>query len=497
MNPGQAEQQARKVLDDFLDLYGPPAGAEGPVLCVRDVWGANPDPWQERVLRAYGRGERRISIRSCHGPGKTAVAAWIINHQLLTRYPQKTVATAPTSAQLFDGLFSEVVFWHKKLPEPLQMLFEVKSDRVELRAAKEASFFSARTARAETPEALQGIHSDHVLLVVDEASGVPEQIFQAGQGSMSGETATTLLLSNPTRTTGYFSRTHNDLRDEWVTEHVSYKDSTRVSADFVRGLIRTWGEDSDEFRVRALGEFPKADLNTLIPAEFVDSARERDVVVPANALEVWGLDVARFGDDWNALVRRNKLAVMPTVEKWSGIDLMQTAGRVKAAYDACPSHQRPEEILVDEIGLGAGVVDRLMELKLPVRGINVSETAAMTDKYRNLRTELWFKAREWLGSKNHRLPKVECCGKPGKDRCVHDELADELKGPRYGYTSTGKMLVEPKADMKRRGLKSPNIADALMLTFASEPTTLLHGSGDSKGWARGWAEPLKRGLAHV
>lgn len=487
---------SQNALEQFVERYGPAAGEEGPVRAFREVWGAEPDEWQEVGLRAFGRGERRISICSCHGPGKTALAAVLINLQQLTRYPQKTVATAPTSAQLFDGLFSEVVFWHRKLPEVLQSLFVVKSDRIDLAAAPEASFFSARTARAESPEALQGIHSDHVLLVVDEASGVPESIFKAGQGSMSGENATTLLLSNPTRTSGYFYRTHHDLKDEWFRIRVSYKDSTRVSADFVQGLIRTWGEDSDEFRVRALGEFPKADLNTLIPAEFVDSARDRDVVVPAGSTEIWGLDIARFGDDWNALVRRNRLAVMPQIEKWSGIDLMQTAGRVKRAWDDTPPLHRPEEILVDEIGLGAGVVDRLMELKLPVRGINVSETASQSDKYRNLRTELWFKAREWLGSKNHKLPKVECCGRPGKDRCVHDELADELKGPRYGYQSSGKMLVEPKADMKKRGLKSPNIADALMLTFASEPTTLLHGSSTS-AWSYDWSKPVRRNISHV
>lgn len=484
------------ALDDFVLRYGPRAGEDGPVRCVQEVWGATPDPWQEDVLRAFGRGERGISIASCHGPGKTAVDAWIINIHQLTRFPQKTVATAPTSAQLFDALYSEVLFWHRQLPEPLQALFECKSDRIELKAAPEASFFSARTARAETPEALQGVHSENVLLVVDEASGVPEAIFQAGEGSMSGHNATTLLSSNPTRTSGYFYRTHHELKGEWYTKRVSYRDSTRVSPEFVRRMALTWGEDSDQYRIRVLGEFPKADLNTLIPSEFVESARDRDVVVPAGASELWGLDVARFGDDANALVRRNRLAVLPEIESWTGIDLMKTATRVYEAWKSTPTHLRPEEILVDEIGLGAGVVDRLRELKCPARGVNVSETASSAEKYRNLRTELWFKAREWLGSKNHKLPRTVCCGRSGPDRCNHDLLADELVAPRYGYTSSGKMLAETKADMKKRGLKSPNIADAFMLTFASEPATLLHGSGDSS-WGYDWNKPLRRNLSNV
>jgi hypothetical protein len=412
---------------------------------------------------------------------------------LLCRFPQKTVATAPSAAQLKGALVPEVKMWFNRLPLPLQELFDIKAEGIYLRAAPESSYFEARTARAESPEALQGIHSDHVLLIGDEASGIPEPIFIAGVGSMSGHNATTVLLSNPTRTSGFFYRTHNQNKDDWYTIHVSAQNSPRVSAEFVEMVKKTWGEDSDEYRVRVLGDFPKSDLNTLIPAGFVESARERDIVLPPGLTEIWGVDVARFGDDANALVRRTRLAVLPQMEVWSGVDLMQTTGRIKKIWDDTPPSLRPQEILIDEIGYGAAVVDRLAELKLPARGINVSETASASDKYRNLRTELWFLARDWLGSKNHRLPKEDCCG--SGTPCVHDQLASELTVPRYGYTSTGKLLVEPKDAMKKRGYKSPNLADAMMLTFASEFATLLHGSND-KSWGS-WNEPIKRGLSHV
>lgn len=488
-------EQARRTLEEFLERYGPAAGGDGPLLFVREVLGVERvEPWQEEALKAFGRGEKRMSVRSGNGVGKTAFASWCILYMLLFRYPQNTVATAPSKQQLEDALVVRVLEWFGRLPEPIRELYEVKKNRIELRSNPASSWFSARTAREETPEALKGVHSDHVLLVVDEASGVAEAIFTAGKGAMSSVHAQTMLLSNPHRTSGYFYRSHNQNKKNWYTIHVKPGESSRVDPAFRQGILDDgYDEQSDEYRVMWLGEFPKSDLNTLIPAEFVTSARTRDVTVPAGLKEVWGLDVARFGDDANALVRRTRISVSPLIEQWAGKDLMETAGRVKAKWDELPPHLRPEEILVDEIGLGAGVVDRLIELKLPVRGINVSEASSTSDKYRNLRTELWFKARDWLGSKNHKLPR--CDGGCSSD-CLHERLAEELLVPRYGYTSTGKMLVEPKDSIKKRGYKSPNVADAMMLTFASEPTTLFHGGGAS-AWASNWNDPVSRDLTHV
>lgn len=469
---------------------------------VREVFGAQPDDFQIAVLQGYARGERRISIASCHGPGKTTVAAWCVVHSLTCRYPQKTVATAPTASQLFDALFAEVLKWAKRLPPALQELLDIKSDRIELRASPQESFFSARTARAEKPEALQGVHSGdgHVLLIADEGSGVAEAIYEAAAGSMAGHNCTTLLLSNPIRSTGFFYDTHHKLRDMWLAIRVAagpavpeaeresgvyYSD--RVSADFVEDISRRYGRESNAFRVRCLGLFPKSDDDTIIPFELVESARCRDIVIPPFLKPVWGVDVARFGDDKNALVVRNRRAVTD-IETWGDADIMQTTGRVKAKWDAAPNSERPSEILVDVIGLGAGVVDRLRELGLPCRGINVSETASASEKYRNLRTELWFRAREWLESRDTTLP----AGEKGRES-PEEILASELVIPKYSFTSSGKLFAEAKSDIKRRGHKSPNVADAFVLTFAGEPATLIHGSKNSHRWN----EPIKRNLIGI
>jgi hypothetical protein len=483
------------VAQEFMDRYGPLAGAEGPVLFVEEVLGVEQiDDWQYTALRAHGAEERRVSIRACHGPGKTALAAWCITYNLIFRYPQKSVATAPSRGQLEGALVAEVHKWVGKLPDPVQALLDVKSTSINLLADPTRSYFQARTARAENPEALQGVHEDEgwVFLVADEASGVHEKIFEAAAGSMSGHHCQTLLLSNPVRTSGFFYDTHHKLKDMWLTIHISHEDSARVTDDFVEDMARRYGADSNAFRVRALGEFPLSDLDTIIPAGFVAAARTRDIVVHQGASCIWGVDVARFGDDVNSLLKRTSVAVLPDIAEWGGVDLMQTAGRVKNEFDACRPHERPEEILIDVIGLGAGVVDRLQEQGLPVRGINVSETASHDEQYRNLRTELWFKGREWLMKMGSSLPSCE--GGCERD-CIHEKLARELVSLKYTYASTGKLVAESKAEMKKRGLKSPNIAEAFILSFASEPAGMVHGSSD--GFGSGWNQDVSRNRSMV
>ena len=493
---------SENVFQQFMDRYGPLAGEEGPLLFVKEVLGVVPDKngdggidgWQADVLRAFGREERLISIRACHGPGKTAVAAWCSVYSLIFRFPQKTVATAPSRGQLEGALVAEVHKWVGKLPSTVQQLLDVKSTSITLLRDPKRSYFEARTARAENPEALQGVHEDEgwVLLIADEASGVHEKIFEAAAGSMSGRNCQTMLLSNPVRTSGFFYDTHHKLKDMWFTVHISHEDSKRVTNDFVEDMARRYQRDSNAFRVRALGEFPLSDLDTIIPFEFVESARNRDILVPQNIPVVWGVDVARFGDDSNALVKRSRVTVLPDIQEWGGVDLMQTAGRIKREYDDTRPSERPQEILIDVIGLGAGVVDRLQEQNLPVRGINVAETASHEERYRNLRTELWFKGREWLMKKDRSLPTCE--GGCGRD-CIHEKLAAELVTLKYTFASTGKYVAETKAEMKKRGFRSPNIAEAFILSFGSEPAGLIHGSSD--GFGSGWNSDVSRNRSMI
>ena len=434
---------------------------DDPVLFVKEVLGAEPLPYQAEFLEAISSGERKISIRSGHGTGKSTSASWAMLWYLLMRFPNKVVVTAPTSGQLFDALFAELKRWIGELPKPIQDLLTVKSDRVELAAAPSEMFISARTSRAETPEALAGVHSDNVLLVVDEASGVPEKVFEAAAGSMSGHNATTILLSNPTRSTGTFYESQTRMANSWWTQRWSCVDSPLVSDEFVDEMRERYGEESNAFRIRVLGEFPLADDDTIVPFHLVDAAMNRDIEVDEDRRPVWSVDPARFGSDRTAFCKRVG-GVITEIKSWRGLDLMQTVGRVMAEYEALAPSARPSEILVDSIGVGSGVVDRLRELGAPVRGVNVAESPSMGETYNNLRTELWFKTKAWLEDRSCKLPQ-------------DDELLADLTGIRYSFTSSGKMAAESKDQMRRRGLRSPDLADAVCLTMASDAAMALSG----------------------
>jgi hypothetical protein len=393
---------------------------------------------------------------------------------MTTRFPQKSVVTAPTSAQLFDALYSELKAWINKLPPVLRDSYEVFSDRIVLKGAPESSFISARTSSSERPEALAGVHSEHVLLVVDEASAVPEAVFEAAAGSMSGHSASTILISNPTRNSGLFYKTHHDLASDWCRMHVSCLNIPLVSADFVSQIKATYGAESNAFRIRVLGEFALADDDTLIPAELVDGAISRDISINSSEPLVFGLDVARFGSDRTALVKR-KGNVVIEVKSWGGLDTMQVVGAIvnEAKLD------RPDEICVDTIGLGSGVADRLRELGMNVRDVNVAESSAMNPNANKLRDELWLAVKEWLATKSVKLP-------------ADDQLRHELVAPRYTFTSSGKVQVESKDSMRKRGMRSPDLADALCLSFASNAAMV---GGRAPKWVPGQA--LKRHIRGV
>lgn len=457
----------------FIAKYG----HDWPLL-VREVLGANPDVNQQAILRDVCNGERRVAIRSGHGVGKTTTLAWLAICHALTRFPQKTVCTAPTSSQLFDALASEMKGWFKKLPDALQELFEIQVEQIILRAAPNESFISFRTSKAETPEAMAGVHSEHVLLIPDEASGIPDQVYEAAAGSMSGHNAATVLAGNPVRTTGLFHDvfTKPEVMIKWKRYHISCVGHPRIAADFLSDMAARYGEDSNAYRVRVLGEFPTGDDDTVIPFSLVEAAKLREVK-PLMVKPIWGVDPARFGNDATGLCKRRGNSLVEKTDIRKGYDTMQTVGWVKSQWDSTLPSDRPSEILVDSNGIGAGVCDRLRELGLPARGINVSESASMSEQYLNLRAELWFKGREWFDKKDCHIAEDEL-------------LAAELVVPRFRYSSSGKRQVEGKDEMKKRGKASPNRADAFLLTLASENVSAL-GIGNRLSWDAPLGKALK------
>ena len=235
---------------------------------------------------------------------------------------------------------------------------------------------------------------------------------------------------------------------------VSCYDSPYVSEDFVEEMKSQYGEDSNVFKVRCLGEFATESDDSLISRHLVDDAVRRDVEAMMIA-PIWGLDVAAYGSDRCALAKRQGNVLLEPVKSWQGKDLMETVGMVLTEYEATSFMERPSEICVDSIGIGAGVCSRLQELGLPARSINVAESPSLGNRYARLRDELWFKAREWYEARDCSMPD-------------QDELINELTSLRFKILSSGKFKAESKDELKRRGLRSCDLADAFVLTFGSQ-----------------------------
>ena len=430
----------------------------GPCQFAKEVLGANPTEQQWEASRALVA-KRRVSIRSGHGTGKSTFMAWCVLWFLSCYFPAKVPATAPTSHQLEDVLWSEIAKWHRVMRERMPSLgegFEWSNGAYRLKSKPSESFAVARTSRPERPEALQGFHSENILFLIDEASGVADNVFEVAEGALSTDGAFVVMAANPTRQSGYFFDSHHKMRAAWAPLHWNGEDSPRVSREYIANMRKKYGERSPVYKVRVKGEFVAA-ADGVISLELCEAAKVREVAVTPSARTIWGVDVARFGDDSSALAKRRGNHQLEPVKEWWGKDTMQTAGLVKAEWDATPEKQRPIAINVDVIGIGAGVVDRLKEMGLPVVGINVAETEAVNDKqerqFHRLRDELWWKGREWLEAKDCKL-------------CDDDETIAELTTPTYSLMSNGLIKVEGKDELKARGVKSPDRADAWLLTIA-------------------------------
>ena len=439
--------------------------ASDPVLYAREVLGFAMLPHQVAAAHAV-RDHDRVCIRSGHGTGKTSWLAAMVDWWVCTRTPALVACTAPTQSQLSDGLWRQAAIMRQAKPEGLRDQTEILSEKIRLREAPEINYATARVARKENPVAFQGFHDRNMLLVADEASGVDDKIFEVGEGALTTPGAKLILTGNPTQASGYFFEAFRDpefIKFHWNTEELAKANpGGYISLKFAERIARKWGRDSDVYRIRVLGEFPLSDGDAIIPRDWIMAAVDRPVA-PVEVRPVWGLDVARYGDDKTALAKRRGNTLLEPIVWWEKRDTMQTSGLVMQHWlEAKEKGEEPEAVYVDVIGIGAGVVDRLREQGLPVQGVNVSESPAIKERYPNQRSELWFRARDWFETRACRLPDPQDFA--GKESM--GDLIDELSGVKFEIKSNGKQHAESKDDMKKRGLQSPNLADAFILTLA-------------------------------
>lgn len=434
-----------------------------------------PRVWQAAFLADIGQavGERafdgvtpaapiQMATASGHGIGKSALTAWLILWLMSTRPHCKGAVTANTSEQLKTKTWAELAKWRRLCATGTAFGYTASRGNLAIFAkhAPETWRFDALTCRVENSEAFAGLHAAHSspVYIFDEASAVPDAIWEVAEGGLTDGEPFWLVFGNPTRNTGRFRECFGRLRHRWQARQIDSRSVEGTNKQLFAQWIEDYGEDSDFVRVRVRGAFPRASSLQFVASDIVAIARR---TVPAPVVGdplVLGVDVARFGDDQSVIaVRRGRDARTAGWVRLREVDTMGLVGRVAEMI----RDLRPDAVFVDAGGVGGGVVDRLRQLRHPVTGIQFGAKAdrgalnavdAAGERYANKRAEMWGAMRAWL--------------RAGGAIPDDDALEADLTGVEYGYDGADRIQLEKKEDMKKRGLASPDLADALALTFA-------------------------------
>lgn len=436
-------------------------------LFAKEQFGFIPDEWQKAVFADVVE-YNRISVKSGQGVGKTAATAIVVLWFLCCFPYPRIVATAPTKQQLNDVLWSEVAKWQEKSPI-LKRILKWTKTYIYMKGYEKRWFAVARTATK--PENMQGFHEDNMLFIVDEASGVADVIMEAILGTLSGENNKLLMLGNPTKTSGVFYDSHTKDRALYKCHTVSSLNSKRTNKDNIKSLIRKYGRDSNVVRVRVDGEFPLQEDDVFISLSMIEQCSSKQYTIPDEKRSpyiMFGVDVARFGDD-ETIIYRNVRGKLEIVAERRGQNLMATVGDIVKAYKdtlkAFPDYRGKVYVNIDDTGLGGGVTDRLSEVKreqklsqlvvVPINAAEKIETDTKEGKeaaeyYNNLTTHMWAWLRDLIEHKDIEIADDA------------DTVA-QLSTRKYFITSNGKIEVESKKEMKKRGLPSPDRGDAAAL----------------------------------
>lgn len=453
-------------------LWAYPWGVEGTDLAQED----GPDVWQRAELVALGdhlREQARTKIympfrgatASGHGIGKSAQTSFVIQWAGMTCIDSRGVVTANSDTQLRTKTWAEVSKWwglHVRQFPIAAKVFELT--KTEFRAIQRPDDWriTAIPNNPNNPAAFAGMHNagKRVLMLVDEASEIQEPIWETIEGALTDENTEIILLcyGNPTQNVGrFFEVVAGKFRRSWRSKQIDGRNVKRTNKALIQSWLDDYGEDSDFFKVRVRGQFPSVGSMQLIPLSLVEAARKREpMFIPSDPLVV-GLDVARYGDDSSVLQpRRGRDAKTIPHKEWKGLDTMTLA--TEAAL-WCVQHH-PDAVFVDVGGVGAGVYDRMQQLigrKYLIYPVNFGGKGGIVGydgieaRTVNAAATMWAGMREWLN-----------LGAIADD----DDLQADLVGRQYGYDGNSAIVLEKKADMKKRGLASPDRADALGLTFA-------------------------------
>jgi len=406
--------------------------------------------YQQEVLRALAN-HNRVAVRSGHGVGKTELASVAVLWFLCTRPFSKVITTASVWRQVNEFLWPAI---HNKIRNAKSIIKQMfpAGDKNKNKIVMHDIFTNEKYdewyaigVASDKPENLEGAHAEYILYVVDEAKAVPRVTFEAIEGALTTN-AKLLVISTPASPTGYFYDIFTKYTDKFKTFHIPSTKSLFVSKKWIEDRKREWGESSPVYRTRVLGEFADNIDNVLISLSaleklFTDKEVEEGRIIA-------GLDIARFGVDKTVLSIRkgNQLIHIDAIDN---SNLMYVVGwtinKIKEF--------EIDEIRVDECGLGAGVLDRLIEQGYNAIGINVGQSAENKEYYSNLKAELYWQLKRKIEDRDISiLNSININYK--------DKLIQELTAIKYDFNSKGQIkIIDPE--------KSPDFADATMLCFSN------------------------------
>lgn len=456
------EEFQAEVLADVAKYHADPLG----FVRYAFPWGegdlaefTGPDDWQTEILAGVRDNiltvdvALRVAVASGHGIGKSALVAWLILWAMSTREDTRGVVTANTDTQLRTKTWPELTKWHR-LCICGPFMFEVTATAIFSRqVGHERNWRIDLVPWSErNTEAFAGLHNKgkRILLLFDEGSAIPDIIWETAEGALTDEGTQIIwaVFGNPTRNTGRFRECFGRFRNRWITRQIDSRTARVSNKTQIQQWIDDYGEDSDFVRIRVRGVFPRAGDKQFVSTELVNEAKKREPERDSAAPLIMAVDVARFGEDASVIrFRRGRDGKSIKPLRYRGVDTMQLSGYVGDAV----GKYNPDAVFIDGAGVGGGVVDRCRSLGYPVREVQAGGKAANEQDYFNKIAECYGLMREWL--------------KTGSiDDCL--ELDQDLTGREYGFDNKGRIQLEKKSDMKKRGLASPDDGDALAMTFA-------------------------------
>ena len=411
---------------------------------------AGPQDWQVDILSTLCGEEKvmRLATASGHGIGKSALVSWIILWAMMTQPDTRGIVTANTETQLKTKTWTELGKWARLC----RWREGVKYGAHALLSATHSGRIDKVAWSERSPESFSGLHNKgkRILVVFDEASAIHDLIWEVTEGALTDENTEIIwaVFGNPTRNSGRFFECFHRFRHRWACRQIDSRTATMTNKAQIAQWAEDHGEDSDFFKVRVRGEFPARSGEQFIPSDLVAAAVNRSCPPDGASPVVIGVDCARFGHGQTVILTRQgrKLLEMIKLRGKRGHDIARAVLETSRRHGA-------DALFIDGGGVGASTCDELHAMGIRHVEVGFGERAddSGDNGFANRRAEMWGRMKNWLEQAD--IPN-------------DPELIADLGGPEYSYDSRRRVVLEKKDDMKARGLASPDVGDALAVTFA-------------------------------